>query len=196
MSILIPFASLSPTPWKNGGGSTIEIAIEPPGANLHSFDWRLSLATIAHDGPFSHFPGVDRTLALLDGAGMTLEIDGARQVLADRDADAIAFAGEAAVNTILHDGATLDFNVMTRRATCQHKLGRRHIDGSAQFAPGGQRCVLFLAAGENLTISSEDERIGLVRYDAVVFEPGSLWQLEGVDATVFIIDFYHRPASA
>lgn len=196
MSILIPFAGLSSSPWKNGGGSTIEVAVEPPGAGIGAFDWRISLATIAQDGPFSFFPGVDRTLALLDGASLTLDIDGTRHTLADSEARTLSFPGEAAVSAITHDGASIDFNVMTRRAVCQHKFGRRLVDGSARFSPGGQRSVLFLAAGESLSIRSDNERIGLVRFDAVVFEPGKLWTLEGVDATVFIVDIYMRPATA
>jgi len=49
-------------PWKNGGGETVEIAISPQGAGLADFDWRVSMATVASDGPFSVFPGIDRTL--------------------------------------------------------------------------------------------------------------------------------------
>ena len=63
MTLLIPYAGLEPAPWKNGGGSTTEIAIAPLGATVDKFDWRISLATIANSGPFSVFPGVDRTLA-------------------------------------------------------------------------------------------------------------------------------------
>lgn len=43
-------------PWKNGGGVTVEIAIHPPGASVNAFDWRISMATVAQDGPFSSFP--------------------------------------------------------------------------------------------------------------------------------------------
>ena len=53
------------TPWKNGGGSTTEIAVEPSGASLDTFAWRISVARVAADGPFSEFPGIDRTLAVL-----------------------------------------------------------------------------------------------------------------------------------
>ena len=62
MTLLIPYAGLVAAPWKNGGGCTTEIAIAPPGASLDAFEWRISLATIAASGPFSAFPGVDRTL--------------------------------------------------------------------------------------------------------------------------------------
>lgn len=193
MTTLIPFAALAPVPWKNGAGSTMELAIGPPGATVHDFDWRVSLATISHSGPFSQFAGVERTLALVEGGGLTLDVDGTRHVLLDVDDSTIAFDGQAAVNATVHGGPTLDFNVMTRRTTCQHKFGRRRIMGSAAFAPGGQRSLVFLASGEGLTVSSDDERIGLVRFDAVVFEPGTLWTLEALDATVFIVDLYARP---
>jgi len=58
-------------PWKNGGGTTRDIASSPPGASLDDFVWRLSLAQVDRDGPFSRFDNVDRTLVLLSGA-MTL----------------------------------------------------------------------------------------------------------------------------
>ena len=58
--------------WKNGGGTTRDILVSPPGASLDGFDWRLSLAQVDRDGPFSRFDNVDRTLILLSGA-MTLQ---------------------------------------------------------------------------------------------------------------------------
>ena len=49
-------------PWKNGGGTTTEVAVSPEGAGLDHFDWRISMARVEQDGPFSTFPGIDRTL--------------------------------------------------------------------------------------------------------------------------------------
>ncbi len=37
-------------PWKNGGGVTTEICVSPPSG---AFDWRVSIATVNADGPFS-----------------------------------------------------------------------------------------------------------------------------------------------
>ena len=44
--------------WRNGGGVTAEIWREtmPDG----EFLWRLSMADVASDGPFSQFPGCDQ----------------------------------------------------------------------------------------------------------------------------------------
>lgn len=72
---LIPYSRLIVAPWKNGGGETREIAAFPPGAGFDDFDWRLSIATIAEDGAFSAFPGIDRTLILLSGNGVALRLD-------------------------------------------------------------------------------------------------------------------------
>ena len=46
----------------------------PEGASLDTFDWRISMARVASDGPFSEFPGIDRTLAVVEGSGMVLTI--------------------------------------------------------------------------------------------------------------------------
>ena len=43
-------------PWKNGAGRTTEIAVHPAGAALDAFAWRVSIADIERDGPFSRFP--------------------------------------------------------------------------------------------------------------------------------------------
>ena len=52
-------------PWKDGGGSTTEIAIEPAGASLaEPFLWRVSSARVEASGPFSRFPGRARLLTL------------------------------------------------------------------------------------------------------------------------------------
>ncbi len=70
-------------PWKNGGGHTTEIAAFPAGAGLASFVWRVSIADVLQDGPFSPFPGIDRTLVLLEGEGMRLSGDGRADRIAD-----------------------------------------------------------------------------------------------------------------
>ena len=62
-------------PWKNGGGSTTELAIFPETAGMDHFVWRLSTATVAQDGAFSHFTQIDRSLAVLTGTGLVLKTD-------------------------------------------------------------------------------------------------------------------------
>lgn len=63
-------------PWKNGLGTTTEIAVHPPDAALTDFTWRLSIADLGASGPFSSFPGYDRILVQLDGPPMILAHEG------------------------------------------------------------------------------------------------------------------------
>ena len=81
-------------PWRNGGGSTRQVAIAPPDGGLGTgFAWRVSVAGVAADGPFSALPGIDRSLWLLRGAGMDLDLDG-ELVRLDRPLQRLDFAGE------------------------------------------------------------------------------------------------------
>ena len=109
-------AALAPQPWKNGAGQTREIAVGPRGADNTGFDWRISLAEVGRDAPFSAFPGIDRCITLLRGAGMRLaSADGSVDHRLDHTLTPFRFAGELALNATLFDGACSDFNVMTRR---------------------------------------------------------------------------------
>jgi environmental stress-induced protein Ves len=110
-------------PWKNGGGVTREIVCMPPGAGMGDFDWRVSIAHIAGDGPFSAFPGIDRVITLLSGGGVhLLGDDGLVNHRLDTPLAPFAFAGEAAIHARLLAGDCHDFNLMTRRAVCSASL--------------------------------------------------------------------------
>jgi len=118
--VLTP-ADYRETAWKNGGGRTTELAVHPPGAGLAHFAWRVSIADVQQDGPFSEFDGVDRTLVLLRGAGMRLT---AGDVTLDIRApfEPVAFAGEVAYACLLCDGPVQDFNLMVRRSVAHGRV--------------------------------------------------------------------------
>jgi len=105
---------LPASPWKNSSGQTRTIAVSPPEAGFDNFDWRVSIADVASSAKFSPFPGVDRTILLLDGAGMILQING-RVLPLTAAFDPHKFSGDDVVRCRLVDGPTRDFNVMTRR---------------------------------------------------------------------------------
>lgn len=123
-------ADIAPTPWKNGGGATREIACWPAGTGLDSFDWRISVATIAADGAFSVFAGIDRSITLLSGDGVRLHGEHGTHRL-DQPLVPFAFAGETPIRATLLGGASEDFNVMTRRGRCRAdvKVWRYAVDG-------------------------------------------------------------------
>ncbi|CAN7333002.1 HutD family protein [Bosea sp. LjRoot9] len=111
-------------PWKNGGGTTTEIAVHPQGASLDAFDWRISMAHVGSDGPFSSFPGIDRTLAVLRGNGIRLAFSDGETITLDRQTEPFAFAADRAVAGQLVAGPIDDLNVMSRRGRWAHAMQR------------------------------------------------------------------------
>lgn len=110
-------------PWKNGGGSTLELAQDP--APDGGFNWRLSIADVAKPGPFSTFEGIDRQIMLVHGNGMVLSFaDAAPPIVISNPLKPHAFAGEWQTDCRLIEGAIQDFNVMTRRS-----WGRAAVNG-------------------------------------------------------------------
>jgi environmental stress-induced protein Ves len=110
-------------PWKNGAGSTTELLIAPEGASVQSgFDWRISLAQVPVSGPFSSFPGYQRTIMLLQGDPMRLlhQAQGEHQLLPFQPYE---FQGAWQTEGILSGRPVEDFNVMVRNA-----YGRARVD--------------------------------------------------------------------
>jgi hypothetical protein len=113
---IITLDRIEPRPWKNGAGLTRELAVHPQGAGMEDFDWRMSIAEVASDAPFSAFPEVDRCIVLLRGAGMRLHsADGRLDQPLNEPLDPFHFPGDKALQATLIDGPSSDFNVMTRR---------------------------------------------------------------------------------
>ncbi|GGN48099.1 hypothetical protein GCM10012285_34660 [Streptomyces kronopolitis] len=100
-------------PWSNGGGVTREVAAHPPGAGWDGFAWRVSLADVTRDGPYSPLPGVRRILTVVDGAGLELTVDGTVRLLPGGHRP-FAFPGGAATGSRLLDGPVVNLNVMLR----------------------------------------------------------------------------------
>ena len=91
--------------WKNDGGWTTEIAREP-GDAARDFLWRISIADIESDGPFSSFPGVARELMLLAGSGIELDIDDGEPLRLTERFQRVRFEGESRVDCRLLAGPT------------------------------------------------------------------------------------------
>ena len=102
-------------PWKNGLGRTRELAAAPDGAGMEDFLWRVSVADVDSAASFSTFPGIDRTIVLLEGDGFHMHLDGGDSHALTEPFAPFAFAGEAKVAVTLVGGPTRDFNLMVRR---------------------------------------------------------------------------------
>jgi uncharacterized protein len=133
-------------PWKNGGGTTREIVTFPDASGYVAFDWLISAAHVGQDGPFSIFPNVDRSMAILSGTAMALHGLGAGPVILTPHSAPYAFPGDVPVTATLADGPVEDLNLMTRRGRFQHSMRRLQLTGSADLAPRG-RLVIFAERG-------------------------------------------------
>jgi environmental stress-induced protein Ves len=132
---IIRFADCPPQPWKNGLGSTREIAVQPSGAGSNDFLWRVSIAEVDSAAPFSRFPGIDRQIVLLDGHGFRMTLDGEQAHELVVPFEPFAFPGETKVEVHLVDGATRDFNLMVRRAQARGEVLTWRTPGSRQPDP-------------------------------------------------------------
>ncbi len=167
---VLRLAALPAMAWKNGGGTTVEYAVFPAGARLAEFDWRVSRARVEAAGPFSIFPGVDRTLAVVDGAGIDL-------VFADRVARAgptttpLPFPADVAVDGRPIAGPIEDLNVMTRRGRWRHRVDRMAIGAAVGLTLDGD--VSFVVAAGAVRV---------VFADGADFDlgPGDALRIEGV----------------
>ena len=158
-------ASLPATPWKNGGGTTREVASWPQGAGLDSFGWRVSIPTIAAAGPFSVFAGVDRSITLLEGDGVRLfTYDGRIEHRLDVPLQPFAFSGDEPIDCTLLGGASNDFNVMTRRG--QWRADVRVLDRATAIEAAPHGVLLALRGAWRLDDEACSEGEGLQWSDA------------------------------
>ena len=177
--------------WRNGGGWTRQIAagtratpVFTTDTPMPAWDWRLSIAEVESDGPFSTFPGIDRTLVLLSGAGMDLlSPDGTVIALATTLARA-DFPGERAITGRLHHGATTDFNLMWRRGVLRASLQVLPLAEAMQGWPRSAWLTVLhlldgalatgagiIASGDTLLLQADLPSAGNDRVDAAASTP-------------------------
>jgi environmental stress-induced protein Ves len=172
-------------PWKNGGGTTREIARAPHAASLDAFDWRVSRAHVASDGPFSRFIGVDRTLIVLGGSGLCLDIDGATLAL-EPHSEPFSFVGDIAVDARLVGGPIDDLNVMTRRSRFSQRVQRRRVTSDETLRAEGDVLVVFVERGA-LTCGTET----LTTNDALICEEREQVVVRSTpEARIVVIDLF------
>ena len=146
---VVPAASQRRERWRNGAGWTREIfAARDDGDASDAWRWRLSIAEIDADAPFSAFPGIDRELVLLSGNGLRLRFADGEAVELLPPHDSLRFAGERALSGELVDGPTTDFNLMWRRDAVDARLWRRPLVGPmVLFVDPGTAWVVHMLAG-------------------------------------------------
>jgi len=156
--------------WRNGGGTTSDVAVFPHGAGDDDFYWRASIATIAAEGPFSIWPGVERTLMLLRGR-VTLQI-GDRELRLETGDTAIVFAGEENVAARPEGEACTVLNIMTRRGHIQARLERWM---TARPSAAGS---LLMLAEQPMAVRFYGETANLAKDDALLLAAAAATELQ------------------
>ncbi|MBL8733582.1 MAG: HutD family protein [Planctomycetes bacterium] len=178
-------------PWANGGGTTRQVAIDPPDATVQGgFRWRVSQAEVGSDGPFSRLPGVDRSLWLVCGPGMCLEVEG-REVLLDRPWQRFDFAGETSIHARLCGGPCHDLNVMSARDRVRATSAVWSVATGQAVVAAEATLVLVLEGALGWQAALTSERLGAG--DAVRALTGPLPCLTAVEpARVLVATFVSR----
>ncbi|QCI63549.1 HutD/Ves family protein [Phreatobacter stygius] len=103
-------------PWKNGGGTATDYAVELAGDG--EVVWRIGTAEILKDGPFSDYAGVTRVFTIIHGPGVHLDFEGEGTRTLPRD-QPTRFAGAPAPFSRLRGAPATAFNLLMRDGAVQ-----------------------------------------------------------------------------
>jgi len=151
---IVPPEQFNTIPWKNGKGYTTELAISDAGT-IENFDWRLSIATVSENGPFSDFSGYSRTLILIDGNGIELSHGRGQVDCLNSELSFASFDGGWPTVGSLLRGPITDFNLMTRNERYQVNVatytGRQRVD-----LQSCSHCFIYCLNGEASLTTGDD----------------------------------------
>lgn len=158
---IIHLTDVVASPWRNGGGVTRVLAVCPaPG----EWRWRMSVAEVDRSGPFSRFEGVERWLAVVQGAGVQLDSGvGPRALVAPPTAHSLTvvdppfyFDGEATTYCHLRDGPSQNFNLMVRKSAHPSRMVRVMEHYSSTVDAPKTVAVYAMQTGVNVEFNQED----------------------------------------
>lgn len=141
-------------PWKNGQGSTLELA-RSHGEGLDDFDWRVSIADVKAAGSFSFFQNRQRIIGVLEGEGLTLHVD-KNPAVTLKQKEFFAFNGESEVYAELIQGAIRDFNVIYNPEKYQARLQWVNTALINSWVSGASEILIFnITPNLGVTINSD-----------------------------------------
>lgn len=133
-------ADIASEPWRNGGGFTKTLAAKPD-------RWRVSLAEIQRDGPYSRFEGISRISLVLRGGGVRLEH--ANTVVTLLSAEAVEYDGAPAWQATLIDGPVTALNVMFPASHPKPRVAA--VSSTTNVQPGCKAVIVALDGGCSLS---------------------------------------------
>ena len=175
-------------PWRNGRGSTADIAWAGwPQASGEHAAWRLSLADIAEDAPFSDFAGFDRVILLAEGAGFVLEGGGHETVTLAPPPIPFAFAGEWAPTCRLLDGPVRALNVITARGRARAEVAVARLGpAEARRLAGAEPALCYVLEG-SVALEAAGEQRALARGETAVVTRVEARLVAGAAGTVLAL---------
>ncbi|MBL4639968.1 MAG: HutD family protein [Kordiimonadaceae bacterium] len=167
-------------PWKNGKGTTTELVTCPhkDTEQTAAFSWRISIADMVEDGPFSTFPGIDRTLTVISGHGLTLK-GPENFTVACTPLMPTMFSGDLELTGLLREGAVKNFNVMTDRGVCSADVEVQDL-GSNAVKFGGENFQVFiyvLEASDPIEVHCDDQLLQVAQGEGYLAIVGALVQV-------------------
>jgi len=180
MKILAPERFVT-TPWKNGGGITHEIARHETGGRMV---WRLSVAEVGADGPFSRFEGLMRILTVIEGAGLSLVTPMGN--LAALPRGPVRFPGDLPVDGRLIAGPVRDLNVIFDPGQVEARVDHlRAAELHLPRAADGRSFAIYCLAGE--VDAGEAGRIA-AGSAALFTDPSQIRPVAGTEALMVTFD--------
>ena len=138
------------TAWRNGAGTTAEIAHEAGDGDR--FAWRLSVADVPESGPFSDYAGYERIIAVVEGAGMRLRVGESEPAMLTARSAPYAFSGNMPTVCALLAGPIRDFNLIFDPALVRGAVLSIDIEEETVRLPLPRATVLIYAATGDLRL--------------------------------------------
>lgn len=174
------------TPWKNGGGTTTEIAIEPSNASLaeNNFLWRLSSAELKNAGSFSLFPSYNRYLTLIEGKECILHINEKEEFACLHKGEIFHFSGDSRVVCELPAGHCKDVGLIYQKDKVNAGMNLISINTKPRsFTMKSEAAIFFLISGDvQASIYPGEYKYTLHKYDAVHLKQ----QSEGAEQLILL----------
>ncbi len=172
---LIPAEQGKITPWKNGRGQSREIAIEPKEAEFskNDFLWRLSSAQVLEAGDFSHFPGYNRWLTLVEGKELLLHVNDGEEMAALRAGENFSFMGKDAVKCEIPRGPIKDLGLIYKDGAVAAEMNTVKFIGRVRSFQLQSRTVFFyvLSGGFALSVFPGEQNFSLNAGDVLRVDP-------------------------
>ena len=171
---IIRKAELREGRWRNGMGVSWDIATDG-GAGRDDFGWRLAIARIDSDVPFSHYPQVDRIFTLIEGQGLNLDFADGRALAVDQPFVPHPYPCDVPTFCRLRDGPCRALNLFLKRGRWEAAVDI--VSSNAGITHPGPILAFVLKGtaamnGVNLETGDTavtDERISIVASEALVY---------------------------